>query len=1385
MNPAGDFTAGHWDQKNVLLHIRVTDRIDENGKKVLVIEEIQSDWHQKGREKGYTNELPDGFKLVIAEEGQFVEPQDKEPIKAGFAVVVNSQGEVVSYAREESTALDHANMGGGRIAGAPFKNTEAWAGLAVKRMMRLAVEQGYDSLAWFPAQVHTARWGTDAVIWEKRNELGWTARNSNGDVVLRSQPFATKDAFTEEVKKAGYNFEDNNAKFVTIEKPGDYWLVSASEQRGGQFNGMNIEEMARARGELLERRGAQVKSKEALRELIAENLGRERNDRSLENLTESVWKQMQEGDSGLKEPRKEGFDLFYDKLIPKLTQGYLKKLDKTAKLEVIKIDDREVLGVKITPTLKAEIEKGLPLFQNDKQEPRGFYDRHQKLIGLLKKANVTTGLHELAHSWTQEIIEDVKILLGQDPGTLSDEQKQFLDDSNAILEWLKLDTWDQLEDKHWEQFAEGFEVYVSEGKAPSLSLKKAFQRFKMWLINFGRTALGLGVELSPEMRNVFARLFATQEQIDLAEESLNFEPIDPGTYGITGIKAEKLLQAQADARQEAENILEQKLFNDLKREKTKEWKAKRKEVRAEIAKVVGQEPVYKLLSVIIDNEMPDGTPLPEGTLGLKIWKEDLKKYDPELVKKLPRGISIKTGGVTADFVASTAGFNSGEEMLKAIAEAEKKDEKIDRLTDAKMRELHGDLLVDPEITQEAIKALHNEKKGQLLRLQMEILAEKNLSDLKEGMRRATQQVPSEKVVKEQAARVVGNRELSKLKPWEFERAEAKAAKEAGKALAKGDFYAAFEAKRTEYYNHELAKAAYDAIETQEKAQALFKKIEKFDVKESKTRDANLVNAARAVMASFDLARKGDSAIEYLSKLKRYDPDTYDAVSALVENATSNAKNYKSLTVDEFNQLHDAVRGLWDLAKHEKQIEIDGEKMELDQATKEIANQFYEMNTAPIKAKYVGEATKWEKTRMYLLGKTAALRRVESWADAVDGSHKDSVVKKLIVRPVIEATTNYRIELQVKLKLALEILQPIAKTMDDKTYYSPELGRTFRGRSALVGALLHTGNDSNLTKLIVGYGGTVDEAGNVQRGAWDAFFQRMIKEGHITKADMDAVQKIWDLLESIKPEAQKAHRAMYGYYFDEITAKEVVTPWGVYRGGYFPAIVDQMQVPEANQRQESDSILNEDNSFMFPSTGRGFAKNRVDYNRPLSVDLRMVPSHIDKVMRFVHLNPAIKQTARILFNKQVQDSINAFDPTVLQDMLIPWLQRTARQTVSIPSKGWGGKALDHFLKAVRKNTGLQTLAFNVANGFQQLTGIQLAAARVKPKAIYESLFKYLRQPGEMTNFIHEKSKFMATRGENQIFDLRKDINDIALNPSKYDSLNDQAKHCRSYRLGGGL
>lgn len=52
-----NFRSSHWDDPDVLAHVRMSDRTGPNGEKLLHVEELQSDWGQQGREQGFAKKL--------------------------------------------------------------------------------------------------------------------------------------------------------------------------------------------------------------------------------------------------------------------------------------------------------------------------------------------------------------------------------------------------------------------------------------------------------------------------------------------------------------------------------------------------------------------------------------------------------------------------------------------------------------------------------------------------------------------------------------------------------------------------------------------------------------------------------------------------------------------------------------------------------------------------------------------------------------------------------------------------------------------------------------------------------------------------------------------------------------------------------------------------------------------------------------------------------------------------------------------------------------------------------------------------------------------------------------------------------------------------------
>jgi hypothetical protein len=76
----------HWDNPAVLAHVRAKDRVGPNGEKLLHIEEIQSDWHQQGREHGYANpELLKEFQAAELQHKGLRQQLEEAKLKSEYA----------------------------------------------------------------------------------------------------------------------------------------------------------------------------------------------------------------------------------------------------------------------------------------------------------------------------------------------------------------------------------------------------------------------------------------------------------------------------------------------------------------------------------------------------------------------------------------------------------------------------------------------------------------------------------------------------------------------------------------------------------------------------------------------------------------------------------------------------------------------------------------------------------------------------------------------------------------------------------------------------------------------------------------------------------------------------------------------------------------------------------------------------------------------------------------------------------------------------------------------------------------------------------------------------------------------------------------------------
>lgn len=1386
-----DYKSSHWEEPNVLAHVRLNDRVDADGKRVLFVEEIQSDWHQAGRKKGYI-ESAEGVPVFTDDDKARLRSFEDKILESGSsnekAVLGNDYDEYrrLVVKKAESRARSGGGETIGRVPDAPFRKT--WHEFAFKRILRMAAEGGYDRVAWTTGEQQADRYDLSKQV----SELNvFPNKDGTYDVTGRLADRAGVQDFKRGIR--GDELSDVIGKELA-EK-----AIAQSKENPGkkmhQYRGVDL----KVGGEGM--KGFYDKILVSFADKFGKKYGAKVSESKIEigktGFVGQVWRGETWTIDALEEQAKRKLETVrYNrqlKAIAKAMKEYNLPFEQAVAMhgspglaeDVLdgqlidqdKIGTEKVHSLDITPQLKeAALNEGFSLFQDQGGGPRGkiaFFPNKKVAITLFKDANLSTFLHEMGHFYLESMAE-----IAKDPGA----PEQIKEDFKTILKFLGLDSSDQIQREHHEIMARAFEAYLMEGKAPSEELRSVFTRIKMWMLDVYKSLRALDVEMSDEIRGVFARALATDHQILAAYHEQNIESLF-GRYGAFKMNdemASKYDKALEAARLAAEDKLRAEVMKDILRQKQSEWKAEEAKIRPEVEAEVNARPVYKALSILQKGVMPDGSPLPDGMPAVKLDRKAVDQtYGKDFYKTLPKGIFAPKGteALHFDMVAEMMGFESGHDLITQLENVKDKEITIKSIVDSRMMELHPEMIdSEQEIQDAAQKAIHDEKRSELLRLEMEMLQELSPAVYKDVIKRLVRRTPSDKAVKDQARGIIARKTVKSIQPHIYQQGEARAAKEAGIALANGQFDKAFEAKQKELLNHELYRAAVAAREYVEDALYKFKDLNQADSTLAKSRDVDYINAARAILAQYGLGKTDKLPGDYVKAIKAYDPDTYESVSSVIEAATEGSGHYKTVSFDQFVTLKDTIDTLWDLSKSKREMVIDGQALDREIVKAELQARIDEMGLPVHRIGYDKAVSDWEKAKMHLLGMRASLRRVESWVDAMDSGDPNGVFRKFIFNPISQAATKYRLAKADVLKNYLDIVKGVEKSLTNKEIAAPEIGYRFKGKSELLGAILHTGNESNMAKLLRGRGwGDVDQDGNIILSRWQAFVERMWKEGTLTKADYDYVQAVWDLYESIKPESQRAHKRMYGHYFNEITAEPIVTPFGTYRGGYAPAIVDPFISQDAAIRNEKEALEKSNNSFMFPTAGRGFTKSRVEqYSAPLMLDVALVPMQIDKVMRFIHIEPAIKDVSRIVMDRGFRKTLDALDPTIGGDMLVPWLQRAAQQKVSNPSQGWGGKGLDTFARELRTRTGLQVMFANVTNTFQQFTGLSIAALKVQPKYLRDSLWNYVRAPKVTTDNIAQRSEFMRTRVATQVMEIQDHIDEMLLNPSKYEKVRSFAQ-----------
>lgn len=1005
------------------------------------------------------------------------------------------------------------------------------------------------------------------------------------------------------------------------------------------------------------------------------------------------------------------------------------------------------------------------------QPARGGFDPKSLTTILTKESDYSTFIHETTHFYL-----DMLTQLAEMPNA----PQQFKDDLTAVLEWSgatpeEWAAWNQeFKDtgkmnegmrKVHEAFAYNSEIYIATGNAPSLKMQTMFDQFAAWLRRVYKSIRDeLNVIyrqehgedlpiLTGEVRHVMDRMLASEEQIVQAQTVRGMSPfyqtqeasgMDDATWAAYQAMS-KEAQDQSVSDLTAASLRQMRWLSNAKSRIFKEMQKQnaeiRKDVRAQVAKEIEQQPIYRALRLIKFGEemLPDGTTmkLEENTKLSVSGMEELymgegDKYALLDWSSLGYGKygMLSEDGMHPDALAERVGYSSGDELVRSLLNAKSLKEAVEQKTDQRMLEEYGDLSDQRSMDLAVERALHNEARARFVAAELRHAA------------KATQPVRVMLAAARQAARrIIGNKLVRDTKVSEYSAAETRATRAAEKAMKEGKPEEVTKQLQNRLLNNQLTAEATKATQEVDKGLRYLKSMQ---TDQSRKRvGADYSDQVDQLLSRFDLNNRTLKAIDAQTSLLEWMKSQEDAgyqpeISLTMQN-DAYRKNYKNMTVDEFRDLVDAVKQIEHMGRTEQNMLTAAKET----AYREARDQIVDSINANANGRKVDARTPTTEMGRRLQGMKrffAAHLKAANVALILDGG-KEGAMWEYFIR-----TANKRGDQETEMRAKAterltEIFAPVFKLgkMGGAGLSFPTIGRSLN-REARLAIGLNMGNEGNIQRLLDGEGWTREQ------------IQPVLDS--LTAQEWQAIQQVWDYFESYRPAIAEKERRIYGKEPKWIDPKPLTVNIGngntlELRGGYYPVKYDPQATIQAETGDEKEAAKRQlQGAFTSATTRRSFTKARVEKveGRPLIYTLAGMYSGINDVIHDLAWHEWLIDANKLLRSQSIDQAIRTQYGPEFKQQLKTWVQDVAAGEQAVQNEG------EIALNYLRQSISAAGLGFNVMSAIQQITGFNQSIVKVGARYIGRGIAQTISDTSGAMKMVNEKSSFMANRARTQFREL---------------------------------
>lgn len=970
----------------------------------------------------------------------------------------------------------------------------------------------------------------------------------------------------------------------------------------------------------------------------------------------------------------------------------------------------------------------------------------ERIISIFKTADRSTFLHEMGHVFFDDI---------QKLASMDNAPKQLLDDWNTLKEWSGWVDGENVDNtKAHEKFARGWESYLRSGEAPTKGLQRVFRQFSKWLTRIYRSVQRLGGEVPSDIKDIMARMIATQDDIEnYAHEQALEQFENTKLYQQLNETEQARVQGYiADIKEKAKERVMRKYMKELDNRPIKEWEDVKYDVQVAIEKrLIEEYPIYK--------EHQRYMALGDGALENTQYRtiEGLEKAEREEAgSTYDEAVAQEMENARNEFVndpnAGKSNQEIAEEMLlsnqgqmeltqeeaRLIKAHTNKDlaknwellSKLQKL-DPNSENLDEELKpIEKELTKaERIKKDNARVAQELGSVSKELdTAQERIEKLKAQLQeridavRAIRDSGFGTIPKymERAKRELGDLTLSQASQYKkYQNQAVRDGKKADSALATGKVDEALQAKQSQMLNQARARVAFENSKAIKKLRTkLLDQLGRMTsgqnpiVIEPNMRYFYTHMAYQMGLTKYD-GLKPVNGFDMMAVIKALDADadimgdkeaTVQLEQWIYEMFDAKSpRMFSTLKMSELEQLEELMTGMYKSGRTQYEgstlIDENGNNVTIDDAIFQIIDKAVE-TFGRDNGNVFNELN--NRSRADALSNTLnnfnlSLLKAETFLRRLDGG-KNGPAVRYIYEPINKATQKFNEYKEKSMyRLARDVKAVYSKKQlfdvrNDHLYSVGELRNVTKEQIIMLA--LNWGTEKNRQRAL-----ETIQSNEVE-------MERAFQE-YMTDKDWEFVIRTWEHINSFYEERSKVQEELYGNPLKKEKGITFTIGGREIQGQYFPIVYNPKVSAKVSDFETEDIAKTMIASNAIFGTGMGATKSRLDVvkGKSLMLDFDVIPNAITEAINHVTMRKAVTDVNKLVGNSRFQEYIvDKFGMETYQ-FLRTWVRDNWKDEAA-KLDAWG-----RLVMTLKKNTSTAVMAGRVSVALQNALNIPVAMYRI--------------------------------------------------------------------------